>query len=224
MTQREDIQQGATTVHDGPPSSDGNVASAVPSGPQTDLSDEATGTAMAMTATTTESRSSLQSDEEQRSEPARSRRSAKKSADRRRLRARRVDRIIRRIDPWSVLKISFLFYLCLWIIVLLSGSILWIGANRTGVIGNVESFITELFGLESFNFEGSEVFRGSAIGGLILVFLGTGFNVLVAVLFNLISDLTGGIRVSVIELQALRKRLAPKASLTTTETAEDLRE
>ena len=43
-----------------------------------------------------------------------------------------------------------------------------------------------------------------AVGGFLMAMVGTAFAVLFAVLFNLISDLTGGIRVSVIELENLR--------------------
>lgn len=126
-------------------------------------------------------------------------------ASRRKLRARKVDRIVRRIDPWSVLKVSFLLSLSLWIVVMLAGVILWTGAVGSGAIDNVETFITDLFGLESFQFEGGQLFRGLAVGGFIMALVGTGFSVLMAVLLNLISDLTGGIRVSVIELENLRR-------------------
>lgn len=129
----------------------------------------------------------------------------KASQERRKLRARRVDRIVRRADPWSVMKLSFLFLLSLYVIFMLAGVILWSAAVRTGAIDNVESFITELFGLETFEFNGEQLFRGSAVGGLIMVLVGTGFSVLLAVLFNLISDLIGGVRVSVIELENVRR-------------------
>jgi hypothetical protein len=129
----------------------------------------------------------------------------KRGRARRKLRARKVDRIIRRIDPWSVLKVSFLFSLSLWIVFMLAGMILWTGAVGSGAIDNVEDFITDLFALESFAFEGGQLFRGAAIGGLIMVLVSTGFSVLMAVLFNLISDLTGGIRVAVVELENLRR-------------------
>jgi hypothetical protein len=126
-------------------------------------------------------------------------------ANRRKLRARKVERIIRRVDPWSVLKLSFLFSLSLWIVFMLAGVILWTAAVGSGAIDNVEDFVTDLFALESFAFEGGKLFRGAAIGGLVMVLVTTGFSVLMAVLFNLISDLTGGIRVSVIELENLRQ-------------------
>jgi len=124
---------------------------------------------------------------------------------RRKLRARRVERIMRRVDPWSVLKLSFLFFLCLYIIFMMAGVMLWTAAVGTGAIDNVEDFIEELFALKSFQFEGAQLFRGAALGGLVMVLVSTGFSVLISILFNLISDLTGGIRVSVIELENLRQ-------------------
>jgi hypothetical protein len=41
--------------------------------------------------------------------------------------------------------------------------------------------------------------RASIVGGLVLVVMGTGANVLFAVLYNLISDVVGGIEVTVLE-------------------------
>jgi hypothetical protein len=134
------------------------------------------------------------------------RRRLRRSRARRQLRARKVERIIRRIDPWSVFKLTFLFSLCLWVVFMLAGLILWAGAVSTGVVENIENFITELFALESFQFEGGQLFQGLAVGGFIMVLVTTGFSVLMAVLFNLISDLTGGIRASVVELENLRRR------------------
>lgn len=130
----------------------------------------------------------------------RDRRSAK------RLRARKVRRLIRHIEPWSVLKISLIFYFCLWIITLISGVILWNMAVSSGTIDNVENFIEELFALDSFDFNGEQIFRATAVGGLVLVVAGSGFTVLMAVLFNLISDITGGMRMTVVEEETARPR------------------
>ncbi len=123
-----------------------------------------------------------------------------------RLQARKVRRVIRHIEPWSVLKISLLFYMCLWVIVLLAGVMLWSIAVGSGTVDNTESFIEELFALQQFEFNASQIFRGFAVGGLVLVVAGTFFNVLLCVLFNLISDLTGGIRITVIEEETARQR------------------
>ena len=41
------------------------------------------------------------------------------------LQARRVRRIVRHIEVWSVLKISILFFACLWAVFLIAGFIVW---------------------------------------------------------------------------------------------------
>jgi hypothetical protein len=123
-----------------------------------------------------------------------------------RLRARKVRRLVRHVEPWSVLKVSLIFYFCLWVILLIAGVILWSFAVGSGTIDNVENFVKELFALESFEFNADEIFRASAIGGLVLVVAGSGFTVLMAVLFNLISDITGGVRFTVVEEETARPR------------------
>jgi len=129
------------------------------------------------------------------------------------LRARRVRRLVRHVEPWSVLKLSLIFYFCLWGIMLIAGVILWSLAVGSGTIDNVENFIQKLFALDSFAFNADQIFRASAVGGLVLVVAGAGFTVLMAVLFNLISDVTGGIRFTVVEEETARprpKRIRPR--------------
>jgi len=121
-----------------------------------------------------------------------------------RLQARRVRRIIRHIEPWSVLKISLLFYACLWVIFLVAGFMMWGVAESSGTVGKVESLIQELFALDTFTFDAAQIFRGYALGGLALSIAGTTFNVLMCLLFNLISDLTGGLRITMIEEETAR--------------------
>jgi len=133
-----------------------------------------------------------------------------------RLRARKVRRLVRHVEPWSVLKVALIFYFCLWVILLIAGVILWRLAVSSGVVDNIETFVTELFALESFTFNADQIFRASAIGGLVLVVAGAGFTVLMAVLFNLISDLTGGVRFTVVEEETARprpKRLRPRRTV-----------
>ena len=122
----------------------------------------------------------------------------------RRLRARRVRRLVRHVEPWSVLKLALVFYFCLWVIMLVSGAILWRVAVSSGVIDNIEGFIESLFVLDNFKFNGDELFRAYAVGGLLMVIVATGFTVLATVLFNLISDLIGGVRVTVIQEETAR--------------------
>ncbi len=126
---------------------------------------------------------------------------------RRRPRVRKVTRIVRRVDAWGVFKISIIFYVILYIILLVAGVLLWNLANTTGTVANVEGFARDLFGLKTFEFDGEKLFRASWVLGAILVIAGTGLNVTLAVLFNLISDLVGGVRVTVLEEEViLRER------------------
>jgi hypothetical protein len=121
-----------------------------------------------------------------------------------RLRARKVRRVIRHFDPWSVLKVSLLFYFCLFIVLMVAGVVLWNIAAAAGTISDIEGFFKDAGAFQTFSFDGPTIFRASVLIGLILVIAGTGINVLLAVLFNLISDLVGGIRVTVIEEESAR--------------------
>lgn len=123
------------------------------------------------------------------------------------LQARRVYRIIRRVDGWSVLKVSAIFYTCVWLVLLTSGLILWGGAVQSGTVDNVENLIATLLGFETFLIDGEVLFRVALVGGLTAVVAATAFSVLMAVLFNLISDLTGGIRVTVIQEESARRQI-----------------
>lgn len=112
---------------------------------------------------------------------------------------RRVRRVIRRIDIWTVLRFSILFYLSIQLVFLVAGLLLWAAASTTGVIDNIEQFVTELGAFESFEISGGRILRSSLVGGLVLVLLGTGINVLMAAIYNLTSDVVGGIEVTVLE-------------------------
>lgn len=116
-----------------------------------------------------------------------------------RLRARKVRRVVRHVDPWSVMLVSLGFYLCLFVVLMVAGVLLWTIASATGTIEQLEGVIKESFAEKSFSFEGPKIFRASFLGGLVLVIAGTALNVLLCTLFNLMSDLVGGIRVTVIE-------------------------
>ena len=113
-------------------------------------------------------------------------------------RVRRVARVVRDIDPWSVFKVGLAFHLVCYFVALISLVLLWNVAQSTGTLDNVENFM-ESFGWETFRFDGSELFGKLWILGLLGVILGTGLWVLLATIFNLITDLVGGVRVTVLE-------------------------
>ncbi|MGE0140554.1 MAG: DUF3566 domain-containing protein [Ilumatobacteraceae bacterium] len=119
-------------------------------------------------------------------------------------RVRRVTRVVRHIDPWSVFKVALVFNTILFLTCLTSGVLLWNVANATGTVDNVENFF-EQFGWSSFEFNGGELYHNAWIAGLFIAVGLTGFAVLLATLFNLITDLVGGVRVSVLEEEVVAR-------------------
>jgi len=117
-------------------------------------------------------------------------------------RVRRVTRVIREIDPWSAFKVGLAFHLVVYFTVLIASVLLWSVASATGTIDNIERFLMS-FGWESFQFHGWTLLLNEALLGLLLVALLTIVWVLGATMFNLITDLVGGIRVSVLEEEVL---------------------
>jgi hypothetical protein len=110
-----------------------------------------------------------------------------------------------------VLKLSLLFHLAAFLVTLFAGIGLWAVAVNAGATGDVEGFIREAFALKSFTFDGDRIFQAAVLGGLSLVVAATTLTVLLAALFNLMSDVVGGVRLTVLEevaAQPLRSRKA----------------
>lgn len=118
---------------------------------------------------------------------------------RRKRKVRKVHRVVRHVEIWSVLKMSTAFAACGYVIAMISGFLLWQAADRVGTINGIEGFMEDSGGYDSFEILGGVVFRSAAVIGLVLAALAVFTTVLGAVLFNLISDLTGGVRMTVID-------------------------
>jgi len=110
-------------------------------------------------------------------------------------------RVIRRVDVWSVFKVSFIFYVCVLAVLLIAGTVLWNVARASGVINQIEKLVRSLFALTSFQLHPLTVLAWAAaiLGAVCLI--GILFNVLATVLYNLISDVIGGIQVIVVDDQ-----------------------
>lgn len=113
-------------------------------------------------------------------------------------RGRRVKRVVRRIDLWSVLKLSLVVYTCLYVATLATLAALWGILYQSGNIEKLQSFLGDV-GLENFTFYGNQMFRACAAIGAVGVLAGTVITVLATALVNVISEMTGGIRLIVIE-------------------------
>jgi len=124
-----------------------------------------------------------------------------KAVKARAVKARQVQRVVTRIDPWSMLRVSLSFAFCLWLIIVVAGVLLWQGAVVTGSIGKVEDFLAQLLAESSFTIDGLKVFEGATVAGLVLFVGGALFAVVTSVLFNLIAGVLGGLRFTVVELE-----------------------
>ena len=104
------------------------------------------------------------------------------------------------------MRFSVLFYLSMLVVWLVAGILLWLAASATGIVDNLERFVEDLFALEAFRFKGSVILLSCLVGGLVLVLIGTGINVLMAVIYNLTSDVVGGVEVTVTEREPPARR------------------
>ena len=112
---------------------------------------------------------------------------------------RRVRRVLRKIDTFSLAKMAFLFHLCLSLVIVVACVLLWTVADGQGLVDQLEKTIRTNLQLDTFTIEGKVLFR-SALGlAVLFALLGTGLWILGAFLFNLLSDLVGGVQVWVLE-------------------------
>ena len=124
---------------------------------------------------------------------------------------RRVRRIIRRIDPWTVLKVSLVFNAIAALIFILGTWVTWSLALRRGIPDRIVDIFESL--TLTITIEGELYFRIVVLLAIIGAILMTAFMTLGAVLYNLIADLVGGVEIAVLEETyrpaATRTRMVP---------------
>jgi fructose-specific phosphotransferase system IIC component len=115
---------------------------------------------------------------------------------------RRVRRIIRKIDPWTALKVSAVVWAVVAIAMVLGSVIFWSVFERAGIPAKLTSFMVEITLID----EGSQpfanveqFFRVVVFGSVVWWVLATGTTVLMAITYNLVSDVVGGLEVVVLE-------------------------
>ncbi len=115
---------------------------------------------------------------------------------------RRVRRVIRKFDPWTVLKVSLLFHAVVTIGLILGLVILWSVVLNVGIPQALDRFFENITLLEpdlSFFNNGQQYFRVVMFLGVIFTVAMTAATTLAAILYNLISDVVGGVEVVMLE-------------------------
>lgn len=110
---------------------------------------------------------------------------------------RRVRRIIRKVDPWTVLKASLVFNAVMGLVFVLGSWVMWSLVLQKGI----PEKIVDLFDAVTIELtiDGPLYFRIVVLLAVVGVIGTTAFMTLGAVVYNLISDLVGGVEVSVLE-------------------------
>ena len=114
----------------------------------------------------------------------------------------RVRRIIRKIDPWTVLKVTFVLNFIVALTMVLGFSILWVLLVNAGVPQGLEDIARRLALLDAdASLVGNVEPLFSSVVFLATVYLltQTALATIGAFFYNLVSDLVGGIEVVVLE-------------------------
>lgn len=117
---------------------------------------------------------------------------------------RRYDTVVR-VDVWSVAKVSLPFYAAVVVLVIAAGLLLWAFLVGSGSTESFEEFVVDA-GYADFEFLPDQMFEAAVRGGLIFIAVGTGANVVLAVLFNILSDMVGGVRLATVERPRRQRR------------------
>lgn len=106
---------------------------------------------------------------------------------------------VKRVDPWSVLKLGLAINIAGAAILVVTGVVVWSVVRRLQLVERICEPATNLLGLESCTVDGVELMRTGLLLAGLLVVVATGVMVFSAFLYNLIADLTGGIEVSMLD-------------------------
>jgi len=111
----------------------------------------------------------------------------------------RVRRVIRKIDPWTVLKVSIVFNAIMALVTVLGLVVFWSVFVSAGIPDRINELALTI-GLENgITFDGAVYFRIAVLLAIVGTILMTGLFTRGAVIYNLISDLVGGVEFIVLE-------------------------
>jgi hypothetical protein len=121
-------------------------------------------------------------------------------------RVRRARLKIVNIDPWSVMKVSFLFSVALGVVLLVAIALLWMALDFMGFFSSVAHTVSDVSGNQNSKgfdvvafFSLPRVMGMATIVALVDTIMITALTTLGAYLYNLSTDLVGGVEVTLAE-------------------------
>ena len=140
------------------------------------------------------------------------------------VRVNRVRRIVRKIDPWTVLKVTLVLNFIVSLTVVLGLSILWVLLVNAGVPQGLEDIARRLALLDQdASLVGNIETLFTSVVSLAAVYMltQTALATIGAFFYNLVSDLVGGIEVVVLEESHLETPQKQKINKKTKENQDD---
>jgi uncharacterized membrane protein YbhN (UPF0104 family) len=103
------------------------------------------------------------------------------------------------LDVWSVVKLSFLVWLCLGIVLIVASVLIWIVLYSTSIFSTLDETLRDVLSQPDFSIANSfgigQVVLFAFITGLLNTIVGTALGAVGAFLYNLSVRFTGGLLV-----------------------------
>jgi Transmembrane domain of unknown function (DUF3566) len=120
---------------------------------------------------------------------------------------RRAQLVLARIEPWSVMKFSFMVSLVGWVILFVAVAALYYVLSKLGVFHSIQSTITDVTSSKGSGgadangswFSASRILGYTMLVGAVNVVLITALATVGAVIYNLVTHLAGGVEVTLKE-------------------------
>lgn len=114
---------------------------------------------------------------------------------------RRVRLAISRVDPWSVMKLSFLLSVAIGLMIVIATAVVWYTLDGMHVFSKANDLVTQVTGTESTvdilqYVEFRRVVSGATLVSVVNVFLMTALATIGAFLYNIVAALVGGVHVT----------------------------
>lgn len=103
------------------------------------------------------------------------------------------------IDVWSLVKLSFLVWLCLGIVLVVASALIWVVLFSTGIFDTLDETMRDILAQPEFSIAASfglgQVVLFAAIIALVNTAVGTALGAVAGFLYNLSVRFTGGLLV-----------------------------